>query len=58
MAGDEGNAAHDHWFAVGSRRFEVDARDDGADHLCHLGLRERGADAAADAAAERHGSQA
>jgi hypothetical protein len=53
VARDQRYAAHHHRFGVGPRWFEVDARNDGADHLGHLSLGERRADAAADAAAER-----
>jgi hypothetical protein len=48
VSGDQRDAADDHRFAAGPDRFEIQARDDRVDHL---GLRERGTDAAADAAA-------
>jgi hypothetical protein len=35
---DQSDAAHDHGFAARPHGFEVDGRDDSADHLGHLGL--------------------
>ena len=52
VLGDERDAAQDDGFGVRAQGPQLDPGDHGADHLGHLGLREGGADAAADPAAE------
>ena len=53
MLRDQRDAAHDYGFGFGSGGLEVDAGDNSADHLSHLGLRQCRSDAASDTTPER-----